>query len=435
MSTDRPDANRRDPYGRTPKPNLRKRMIIMLVSVGVLFGLIFGFGAFKSIMIARFLAGFANQVQTVAAMPAETTSWQPNLQSVGSIIAVNGASLSAEVGGIVDTIHFESGEDVHKGDLLLTLRANNDPAVLAQLQAQAALAAITAARDEKQLAADAIAQSQLDSDRAQLASAQAQVAAQQALINEKQIRAPFSGRIGIRQVDLGQFLAAGTEIVSLQQLNPVYVDFHLPQQALAQVQPGQNVDVSVDAYPAETFSGTITALDSNVDQATRSIAVRARLDNAKLLLRPGMFANVAVSTGTPQQVITLPQTAITYNSYGNTAYLLAPYTPPAPPAPTAFQKFAMAVFHDVYNGVYFVFHLGKWPPQPAAPVVQQEYTANQLFVTLGETRGDQVAVVSGVKAGDQVVVAGQVKLRNGAVVVVNNTLLPPNSPNPTPPNE
>jgi membrane fusion protein (multidrug efflux system) len=197
-------------------------------------------------------------------------------------------------------------------------------------------------------------------------------------------------------VDLGQFLAAGTEIVSLQQLNPVYVDFHLPQQALAQVQPGQVVDVSVDAYPAQKFTGTVMALDSNVDQATRSIAVRARLDNSKLLLRPGLFANISVATGTPQQVVTLPQTAITYNSYGDTVYVLSPGTD------------------------------AKGKP---------DLIANQVFVTLGDTRGDQVAVTSGVKPGDQVVVAGQVKLRNGAVVAVNNNLLPPNSPNPTPPNE
>jgi len=370
------------------RPNMTKRMVIMLISIFLLFGLVFGFGAFKSIMIAKMLKGFANPVQTVATMQA--------LQSVGSVTAVNGASLSAEVAGIVDTIHFESGQDVQKGQLLLTLRANNDPAVLAQLQAQAALAAITVARDTKQLAADAISQAQLDSDRAQLASAQAQVASQQALIAEKQIRAPFSGRIGIRQVDLGQFLAAGTEIVSLQQLNPVYVDFHLPQQALAQVQPGQIVDVSVDAYPAQTFTGTVTALDSNVDQATRSIAVRAKIDNSKFLLRPGMFANINVTVGVVQGFITLPQTAITYNSYGDTVYVLSHGKDAA----------------------------GK-----------DDLIANEVFVTLGETRGNQVAVLSGVKAGDEIVVAGQVKLRNGALVAINNSLLPSNAANPTPPNE
>jgi membrane fusion protein (multidrug efflux system) len=375
---------------------LTKRMVIMLVSVGVLFFLVFGFGTFKSIMIARFLAGFANQVQTVATMTAQDTSWQPSLQSVGSVTAVNGASLSAEVSGIVDTIHFESGQDVRKGDVLLTLRQNNDPAVLAQLQAQAALAAITAARDTRQLAADAISQAQLDSDNAQLKAAQAQVAAQQALISEKQIRAPFTGRLGIRQVDLGQFLTAGTEIVSLQQLNPVYVDFHLPQQSFAQIGPGQKVDVSIDAYPNQDFIGTVEAVDSNVDQATRSIAVRATLDNSKLLLRPGMFAGVKVSSGTPQNYVTLPQTAITYNSYGDT--------------------------------IYVVIH-GKDAKGKDALI------ADQVFVTTGPTRGDQVAIISGVKAGDEVVVAGQVKLRNGATVAINNELLPPNEPNPLPANE
>lgn len=386
----------RDENMRARRPNIAARMVIMLVCVGVLFGLVFGYGALRSFFIAKFLASFSHQVQTVATMPAAQTPWQPDMQSVGSITAINGASISAEVGGIVDTIHFDSGQDVRKGDILLTLRPNNDPAVLAQLQAQAALAAINAARDEKQLAANAIAQSQLDSDRAQLASAQAQVAAQQALIAEKQVRAPFTGRLGIRQVDVGQFLAAGTAIVSLQQLNPVYVDFHLPQQALARVVPGQKVDVSVDAYPAESFTGTITALDSNVDQATRSIAVRAQLDNGKLLLRPGMFANIAVSIGTPRQAVTLPQTAITYNSYGDTVYLVSKGTGAD----------------------------GK-----------ADLIANQVFVTLGETRGDQVEVTSGVNPGDQVVVAGQVKLRNGSEVVINNALLPSNSPNPTPPNE
>jgi membrane fusion protein (multidrug efflux system) len=415
-------------------------MVIMLAAVGVLFGLVFGYGALRSYFIAQFLKGYAHQVQTVATMQAENTPWQPNLQSVGSITAINGASISAEVAGIVDSIHFESGQDVKQGQLLLTLRLNNDPAVLAQLQAQAALAAINMARDTKQFAVNAVSQAQLDSDRAQLQAAQAQVAAQQATIVEKQIRAPFSGRLGIRQVDLGQFLAAGTEIVSLQQLTPVYVDFHAPQQALAQLVPGQRVDTSVDAYPGQVFSGVITALDSNVDQATRSIAVRAKLDNSKLLLRPGMFATVTVSTGTPLQYITLPQTAITYNSYGDTVYVLTPYTPPGSQPKTGFfVKVGRAignVFNAVHNGIYYVVHLGKFPPPPP-PVVAppQEYLANQVFVTLGPTRGDQVAILNGVKPGDEVVVAGQVKLRNGAEVTINNTLLPSNSPNPNPPNE
>lgn len=378
------------------RQTMTKRMIIMLLAVGLLFGLVFGFGTFKSIMIARFLKGFANQVQTVATMTAEPSPWQAGLKAVGTITAVNGASLSAEVGGIVDSIHFKSGQDVQKGQLLLTLRENNDPAVLAQLQAQAALAAINTARDTRQLAADAISQAQLDSDKAQLKSAQAQVAAQEALIKEKQIRAPFSGRIGIRQVDLGQYLSPGTAIASLQQLNPVYVDFYMPQQSLAKVEPGQKVNVTVDTYPDRMFTGTVVALDSDIDTATRSVEVRATLDNHTLTLRPGMFASVSVNIGKPQNFITLPQTAITYNSYGNTVYIVKD---------------------------------GKDAAGKDAQI------ASQVFVSTGETRGDQVQVLSGVHQGDVVVVAGQVKLRNGVAVAINNSLLPSNDPNPHPPNE
>lgn len=375
---------------------LGRRMVVMLVSVGILFGLVFGYGAVKSYFIAKFLKGYANQVQTVATMKAVETPWQPTLQSVGSITAINGASISAEVSGIVDAIHFKSGENAREGQVLLTLRPNNDPAVLAQLEANAALAAINLSRDEKQYAVSAVSKAQLDSDRATLAADQAQVAAQKATMAEKVVRAPFSGRLGIRQVDVGQYLAAGTDIVSLQQLNPVFVDFNLPQQALAQIEPGQNVAVMLDTYPGQTFTGKVDALDSVVDQAARSVAVRATIDNSKLLLRPGMFATVTVDTGTPDNYVTLPQTAITYSSYGDT--------------------------------VYVVTHGKDASGKPAL-------VANQVFVTLGATRGDQVAVLKGVNVGDEVVVAGQMKLHNGTAVAINNKLLPSNSPNPNPPNE
>ena len=254
-------------------PKLTRRMIIMLGSVGVLFFLVFGYGAVRSIMIAKFLAGFANQVQTVATVTAAPSSWQPALRSVGSVTAVNGAQISAEVPGIVDTIHFQSGMDVPAGALLLTLRANNDPAVLAQLQAAAALAKVTYERDVKQLQAKAVAQAQVDTDRANLAAAQAQVQGEEALIAEKTIRAPFAGRLGIRQVDPGQYLTAGAPIVTLQQLNPVYVDFYLPQQALAQVSTGQAVQVAVDAYPGQVFAGKISAIDAQVDTASPAMNI------------------------------------------------------------------------------------------------------------------------------------------------------------------
>ncbi len=383
-----------------------KRLVIMLLAVGIVFGLIFGFGAFRNIMIGKFLATLSNPSQTVAAIKAADMPWQPSLHAVGSLVAINGANLSAEVSGVVDTIHFESGEDVAAGTLLLTLRANNDPAVLAQLQATAALDEVNYRRDVKQLAADGVSQATVDTDRATLASANAQVQAQQLLIAEKQVRAPFAGRLGIRQVDLGQYLSAGTEIVTLQQLDPLYVDFYVPQQALSQINVGQALTVSIDAFPGRGFPGTITAINSAIDTTTRMVQVRAGLSNPGLVLRPGMFATVDVGIGQPQNFVTLPQTAITYNPYGDTVFIVTPDN--KPPA-------------------------GKTPNGKAAK--GGGLVANQQFVTEGETRGDQVAITRGVNVGDQVVTAGQIKLKNGSPVTINNSIQPTNDANPSPPNE
>ncbi len=373
-----------------------KRMTIMLLIVALIFALVFGWGYMRGVFVAKFLKTFAYQVQTVATIKAQETLWQPSVDSVGTLTAINGASLSAEVAGIVDSINFKSGQDVQKGDVLLTLRPNSDSAVLAQLQAQARLDAITYARDEKQLAANAISQAQLDTDRANLDAANAQVAAQQATMNEKIVRAPFAGRLGIRQVDLGQYLQAGTTIVTLEQLNPLFVDFYLPQQDIAQLQVGQVVDVGLDAYPGQTYKAKIVAIGATIDAATRSLAVRAVLENDKLRLRPGMFASVSVEVGAAKDAVTLPQTAIAYSSYGDTVYIVKHGT-------------------DAQGHANLV--------------------VSQVFVTLGDTRGDQVQVLSGVQPGDEVVTAGQVKLHNGSPVTVNNIIQPSNNPSPNPPNE
>jgi membrane fusion protein (multidrug efflux system) len=373
-----------------------KRMTIMLLIVALIFALVFGWGYMRGVFVAKFLKTFAYQVQTVATIKAQETLWQPSVDSVGTLTAINGASLSAEVAGIVDSINFKSGQDVQKGDVLLTLRPNSDPAVLAQLQAQARLDAITYARDEKQLAANAISQAQLDTDRANLDAANAQVAAQQATMNEKIVRAPFAGRLGIRQVDLGQYLQAGTTIVTLEQLNPLFVDFYLPQQDIAQLRVGQVVDVGLDAYPGQTYKAKIVAIGATIDAATRSLAVRAVLENDKLRLRPGMFASVSVEVGAAKDAVTLPQTAIAYSSYGDTVYIVKHGT-------------------DAQGHANLV--------------------VSQVFVTLGDTRGDQVQVLSGVQPGDEVVTAGQVKLHNGSPVMVNNIIQPSNNPSPNPPNE
>ncbi len=378
------------------KPSPRRRLIIVVVCVVVLFGLIFGWGAVKAMFIGKFLASIPYQPETVSTVTASESPWQPSLQGVGTLTAINGANLSSEVSGIVDTIDFESGDRVKAGQVLLTLRPNNDPAVLAQLRATAAVDQSNYERDQKQFTADAVSQAQVDTDRATYLAAQAQVQSQQALMAEKIVKAPFAGTIGIRQVDIGQYLAAGTEIVTLQQLNPLFVDFYLPQQALAQIKVGQPVTVEVDAFPGQNFTGAISAINSAVDTATRTVQVRATIGNDSLVLRPGMFATVSIAIGQPQNYVTLPETAITYNPYGDTVYI-------------------------VHNGTG---HDGK-PAQ----------IANQTFVTLGDTRGDQVAVQKGVAVGDVVVTAGQLKLENGSTVTVDNRVPVPDSPNPNPPNE
>lgn len=373
-----------------------KRTTIMLIVIAIIAAGLIGWGVLRAFFIGKFLTSFKNQLQTVATMTAVETPWQSDIQSVGTLTAINGAALSAQVAGIVASIQFHSGEDVKQGDVLLTLRANNDPAVLAQLQAQARLAQINYARDSQQFAVHAVSKAQLDTDRANMEAANAQVEAQQAMIAEKIVRAPFSGRLGIRQVDVGQYLSPGTEVVTLEQLNPLYVDFYLPQQDLPKLKVGQDVQVGVDAYSDQLFPARITAIGATVTQDTRSISVRAQLQNPDLSLRPGMFATILVDVGTPQEAITLPQTAITYNSYGDTVYV-------------------------VEHGVGDAEH--------------QVLTARQVFVTLGATRGDQVQVLSGIQPGEEVVTAGQLKLRNGTSLAVNNSVQPSDSPNPNPPNE
>ena len=373
-----------------------KRLVVVVAVLAILFGLVFGWGALKTHFIGKFLSQLPYQPQTVSDITASQSTWQPSLSAVGSLVAINGANLSSEVSGIVDTINFESGDTVATGQTLLTLRSNNDPAVLAQLQATAAVDQSNYTRDQKQFRADAVSAAQVDTDRATYLAAQAQVQGQLAQMAEKVVKAPFAGTLGIRQVDLGQYLAAGTEIVSLQQLDPLFVDFYLPQQALAQITTGLPVTVSIDAFPGQTFPGMISAINSVVDTASRTIQLRATIQNSSLRLRPGMFATVRIAAGAPASLVTLPQTAITYNPYGDTVYVL----------------------HSGQD------HNGK----PAL-------IANQTFVQVGETRGDQVAILKGVSPGDKVVTAGQLKLHNGSTVTVDNAVAVPDEPNPNPPNE
>jgi membrane fusion protein, multidrug efflux system len=382
----------------TAKPKaMIKPVLIMLIAVVVVLGLVFGWQRFIASFGKKYMDAAAHAPQTVSTIEAANSDWQPFIQSTGTLRAVRGADLSAQAAGVVEEIAFESGNDVAAGKVLLRLKPNDDYAKLQQLQAAAELAEQTYKRDQEQFAAQAISQANIDTDVSTLKSARAQVAAQQALIEEKIVKAPFAGRLGIRQVDIGQYLTAGTAVVTLQALDPILVDFYVPQQALAQLKIGQPAAATVDTFPKETFSGTIESINSKVDSSSRNVQVRAALRNPDRRLVPGMFANVRIEFGGKIARITLPQTVVTYNPFGDTVFVV--------------EK----------SGVD-----DKGNPR---------LTVQQRFVKLGDTRGDQVAVLSGIKAGETVVSGGQMKLRNGTVVAVNNTVLPPNNPNPNPPNE
>jgi membrane fusion protein (multidrug efflux system) len=371
-----------------------KRMIFMLIAVGLVFGGVFGFQAFKNVMIKQAMSAATAPPQTVSTVMAVTQDWQPQIEAVGSLRAVKGADLAFEVSGIVKEIHFNSGDDVPAGDILVMLRADDDIGKLTALQATAALGEINYKRDQEQFKIKAVSQATLDSDAANLKNASAQVAEQQAVVEKKTLRAPFAGRLGVRAVDIGQYISAGTMVVTLQALDPIYADFFLPQQVLSQVRLEQAVTIKIDTYPDQNFVGTITAINPKVDAATRNVQVRATLKNPDLQLLPGMYASVRIAAGNKERYVTLPQTALTYNPYGET--------------------------------VYIVDDKG---PDPGG---QPQLVARQAFVTAGAKRGDQVAILSGIEEGQTVVAAGQMKLHNGSSLMIDNTVRPTADANPIP---
>ncbi|MBV8123159.1 MAG: efflux RND transporter periplasmic adaptor subunit [Burkholderiaceae bacterium] len=372
---------------------MTKRMLIMLAAVlALVAALAFGF----YLHIQKLIASSPKPgAQTVTSTKAALQDWQPQLVSVGSLNPVRGVDVTTEIAGLVRTVNFKSGQDVKAGELLVQLNADSDLAQLHSAEAAAELAEVVLQRDKAQLVAKAISQAQLDSDTADLKAKRAQVAQQKATVEKKTIRAPFSGKLGITSVMPGQYLNPGDKIVTLQNLNTVYVDFNLPQQNVAALKVGQAVDVDIEGTAGTTVSGKISSINPKVDSNTRTAQAQATLDNSKHALLPGMFANVRVNVGDKGRFLTLPQTAITYNPYGSTVFVLKP----------ADQADAD----------------GKKP-----------LVAQQVFVTPGNTRGDQVAILKGLQEGQEVVTSGQIKLKNGTPVVVDNTIVPANSPDPKP---
>jgi len=375
---------------------MTKRMIIMLAIVGALFGGLFGFKALLGNVIKKSISSQGIPPQTISTAKAQFTEWQGEFQAVGTLRAVRGADLAPELPGLITAIHFQSGQEVAEGALLVQLNNESDVAKLQSLMAAVELAEANYDRDQKQLAIQAVSQAVVDADAATLKSAKAQVAEQRALVAKKLVRAPFAGRLGIRAVDVGQYVNAGTKLVTLQALDPVYVDFFAPQKSLGRIALGQKIVLRTDAFQGQQFPGEVSSIDPKIDPATRNVQVRATVRNAKRSLLPGMFATVVIASGGPQRFLTLPQTAVSYNPFGDTV---------------------------------FVVEESKGKDDKVALIAQQK------FVTTGEARGDQVAILSGIKEGDTVVTAGQIKLRSGIPVIVNNAIQPTNDSAPKPKDE
>ncbi|MGH8539496.1 MAG: efflux RND transporter periplasmic adaptor subunit [Stenotrophobium sp.] len=398
-----------------------KRWLVMILAVVALIAILGGIKGWQIYSMVQGYKAMGTPLQTISTIKAEMQEWKPQLSAVGSVRAVRGADLSAEVAGIVDAIQFKSGENVKAGQLLLQLRAGDDIAKLNSLKATENLAQVTYKRDQAQLEAQAISQAQLDNDEANLKSAQAQVVQQQALLDKKTVRAPFAGHLGIRAVDLGQYLNAGTKIVTLQQLDPVFVDVYLPQQSLAQVAAGAKVSVTTDTFPGQTFPGEIEAIDPVVDTDTRNAQIRAAIKNPDHKLLPGMYADLSIQVGEPQHYLTLPQTAITYNPYGETVFVVISES-----EFKAEQEAKAKADGDDGNGNKTA------DSAPAKADDGKKLVAKQVFVTVGPNRGDQVAVLTGLKAGDEVVTSGQLKLKSGTAVRIDNSVQPSDDPNPKP---
>jgi membrane fusion protein, multidrug efflux system len=372
---------------------MAKRMILMLALTAIV---IAGLGAVKYNQIQTAVAAAAAYQpppEAVTTIVAAAEPWPDTLPVIGTTAAVQGVTVAADLPGLVDRISFESGRAVRAGDVLVQLDTRQEQAQLAAAEAQRELARLNFARMQALVVDGAISRADFDQAAAEQKSTDARVGEIKAAIARKTIRAPFSGILGIRQVNLGQYLTGGDAIVPLQALHPIYVNFGVPQQDTARVRVGGNVRIVADELSGASFTGRVTAVDSVVNQQTRNVQVQATIANPDGKLRPGMFVQTAIATGATRSVVSLPASAIAYAPFGDSVFILGDVKGPD---------------GRTYRGV------------------------RQQVVKIGPTRGDRVAVLEGVKAGDEVVTSGVFKLRNGAAVQVNNKVQPSNSVAPTP---
>jgi membrane fusion protein, multidrug efflux system len=376
-------------------PSTRKRMFWMLVAALVIFGGVFGVQAFFSAQTNKFFDNMPQPAVAVSSYVARTQRWSDDAQTVGTFVAVNGTDVTTEAGGVVRSIEFEPGQPVEAGAVLVRLNTANETATLKSLEAAARLANVQRDRWQQLGKQQLVSRDEVQQRATNAATAQAEVDAQRALIEQKTIRAPFSGVLGIRKVNLGQYVAPGTAIVSLQQLNPIFLDFSLPERRMGSVREGTMVRATVDAIPGQVFEGRITAVEPQVDPSTRNFMAQATLQNENGALRPGTFAHVAFDLGSERNVVVVPQTAVSFNPYGNAVFVISK---------TKRKE-------------------GETDMQ-GKPLTGDKLIVKQRFVETGATRGDLIAITEGLKAGEQVVTSGLLKLRNDAEVTINNKVQP-----------
>jgi membrane fusion protein, multidrug efflux system len=369
-----------------------KRVGLTIV-IAVLVIALLGFLKFQQIQAATKEMSFEPPPTAVTTIVAQKANWPSTFKAIGSVAAVQGVIVSADLSGIVDKITFESGRQVRQGEVLVRLDTRQEQAQLAAAEAERELARVNYERLKGLVEQGAITRADYDKAVADRSATEAKVGEIKATIERKIIRAPFSGMLGIRQVNLGQYLTGGNPVVPLQSLNPIYVNFSVPQQAALQVKVGQVLSVSASDLGGSVFEGKVTAIDSVVDEATRNVRVQATLSNPKGKLRPGMFVDTELHFGGTRPVIALPASAISYAPYGDSVFVVAELKDPS---------------GKTYQGV------------------------KQQFVKVDRSRGDQISVISGLNAGDVVVTSGTFKLRNGAAVQVNNKVQPSNNPAPKP---
>lgn len=362
----------------------RSRLKWILIAFSTIFALTFVFYAVKLVLIRHFMASFVAPPSSVSTVVAESKTWHPLLIAAGTLKSSNGVDVNSPVSGQIMATYFTSGAQVQQGDLLVQLDDKVDQQTLLHDQAKLRFDKIDYQRKKLLLKEKAVAQSALDAARASYLQTEASVASDEVMIAQKKIKAPFSGKIGLSNVNVGQYITPSVSIASLQALDPLGVDFSLPEQNLPLISVNQPITISVDPYPKQVFNGTITAINSTVDVNTRTIAVRAIIPNPKETLVPGLFATVDVILPVVNNVITVPQSAVTYSMYG--------------------------------DSVYVVENKGKDKNGKPALI------AIQKFVTVGDRRDNIVAITKGITAGEQVITAGQLKLQPGAAVVVNNVV-------------